>query len=747
MKIKNSNTDIVGGHMNKIGRVLWFGGYNKNTHKINDYGFIETNVGSTYFLHQSEVVSEGVLQEGDLVEFIPRNRKNNDNDKQEAQEVKIFLTAKELRSGDRDRLTSFVSEWIDQQSPEFLLQNLNELPYWTLTLEPLLKKVSSWLSGLPFSEQHKYKNAIPDTIKEQLNLWFLFTGDKFNSSFAAYWNNLSDDIELREECLEHWLHCFHQNTFERNCEVPLTNGIEGWIKKRYELSLTFPTNWIISEYYMMTGQKLQSLDSEVVDSPLKINLSISNAWKNLPPDFFKMLTTKVKNKESDLEIPFEAWALYLRHVKPTEYLVYWIKNLWKAETAEKRLTFFGLLGGNWLRCFKLHIDLGSNEVLLLWEDLMDLSVKGLWWEQLDTKGKCSWYILAFQKGYKNKDFLDSSPNDLLLHSFQLLYKHYLETENLNSSNWHSLLVDYYINLTKNGNEKALKDSKWLWPACEYNKCTYCEGKPWRMGNKDFSQIGSAYCPRTKKECVLASTERQKGARFRNYNNLPAHWIHWRMPEILNFLQIEPPYENTSSSAYVTRFGGWLNRLLELQERLKCRACHETMENDFKYSKDFTAKFSMTIATCKQLTPGDHDKEIYFNDCWNHRDCNKMIDSRDNLQKDKKDRSINPSLGKYRNYYLCIDCGAAKGPKHYPGYIHGKNKEKRWDYDNLHIHFKDWYYVPGDVCPKCGVEEMKRFSKNSSAQNTHAKCNNCLHTIQIPQVFLTVTELWDQHRKK
>lgn len=735
--------------MRELGKILWFGGYNKSSGKVNDYGFLETSAGTSYFVHQSAVLNEAVLQEGDLVEFIPRIRKKNGKDTLEAQEIKVFLTVTEFNNLGSNRLIQHVCEWIDQQSPDFLLRNLNVLPIWSYTLDPLLKKINNWLSQLPFTEKNKYKHAIPNRIKEKLNLWYLLDGEKFNSSFTTYWNTLTADTKLREQCLEQWLQCFYENTFEKSWEVPVTEALEGWVKKRYKLNLSFPKNWIINDFYMKTGIVTQSLDPDVVYNPLKIKLSISKAWKNLPPTFFEMIATKSKNGEIDLEIPIEAWALYLRHFKPTEYLVCWIKNRWKAETQEQKFTFFGLLGGNWLYRYKLHLDLGNKETLLLWEDLMDLSVKGSWWSQLDTMGKCSWYILAFQKGYKNKDFLDSNIHDSLLHSFQLLYKHYLGFGTFNSLNWHSIIQDYYIYLAKNGDEEALKESNWLWPSCEYDKCTYCEGKPWAMGNanKDISQIDTAYCPRTKKECALALTERQKGSRFKTYYNLPAHWIHWQMPEILSFLHVDPPYENTKSFTYVTRFGGWLNRLLEIQERLKCRGCYEPMINNFRYSKDFTARYSMTIATCYQHTPGNHDKNIYFNDCWNHHDCHKMIDSRDNPQRDMKDQSINPSLGTSRNYYLCIDCGAAKAPKYYPGYIYGTNKEERWDYANLHHHFKDWYYVPGDVCPKCGSEDMKRFSKGSSEKNTHAKCNKCSHTIRIPKVFLPVTESWEQYRKK
>lgn len=729
--------------MKEIGKISWFGGYNRQTDKINEYGFIEKQEGSSYFVHKSSVLDGAILQEGDLVEFTSKTRIKRGEETFEAQEVKVILTAIEFQSAGNDSLIQRLNEWIVLQSSDSIFDILKELPSWSYTSEILIEKVNKGLSTLSFRDQRMYKPFIPISIRQKLKRWYLLDGDAFNSTFACDWNALPEDFELKEHFYEQWLECYHQNDWNRKWEVQIPSGLKEWVRKRHKLSIPFPRNWNIAMAFTNSAVPVQRLDGTTMSASAFIELSISKAWKDLPSTFFELVATKARTKENNLVIPFEAWALYLRNVEPTEYLVHWIKNQWKDKTFHERLTFFSLLGDNWIEQYGLHADLGNREALLIWEESIDLSVKGAWWNQLSEEGKCSWYILAFQKGYRNLDFLDSDDAHPLLHSFQLLYKHYLGVEQLDSLKWNSFMQDYYISLANSNDENALKDSRWLWPACEFNNCTYCEGNPWAMGATNFNAIDSAYCPRTKKECPLTLNEGNKGARFRSYETLPHHWSHWRMPEILSYLQIVPPYQNTTSFAYITKFGGWLNRILELQERIKCRSCGSSMVNNFNYSKDFTARYSMTIASCKQASCANYQQKVYFNDCWNHEKCRKMIDSRDNPQRDMKDRSINPSSGAYRQYYLCIDCGAAKKPNDYPGYRHGRNQEKiKWDMDNLTHHFKKWYYVPGDTCAKCGSEDIVQLDKGA---NVDARCNSCFHRMRIPQVFIPILDTWRQFK--
>jgi len=60
----------------KSGLVKWFGGYNFQKEKENDYGFIQSMSDGDVFIHKNEIKSEGSLDEGDLIFFEIDKNKN-----------------------------------------------------------------------------------------------------------------------------------------------------------------------------------------------------------------------------------------------------------------------------------------------------------------------------------------------------------------------------------------------------------------------------------------------------------------------------------------------------------------------------------------------------------------------------------------------------------------------------------------------------------------------------------------------
>jgi len=60
----------------KLGLVKWFGGYNFQKEKENDYGFIQSMSDGDVFIHKNEIKSEGSLDEGDLIFFEIDKNKN-----------------------------------------------------------------------------------------------------------------------------------------------------------------------------------------------------------------------------------------------------------------------------------------------------------------------------------------------------------------------------------------------------------------------------------------------------------------------------------------------------------------------------------------------------------------------------------------------------------------------------------------------------------------------------------------------
>lgn len=228
------------------------------------------------------------------------------------------------------------------------------------------------------------------------------------------------------------------------------------------------------------------------------------------------------------------------------------------------------------------------------------------------------------------------------------------------------------------------------PLCQPKKVDYCEGKPWPTEEDKASgakKVSRAFCPRANKSCSLfePNTERNfsfglEGARL--YAECTQDWKDWSLLELLQATGVVPSLPDLKSDEYVQKLSGWINRLNEIRDRLKCSVCSQTMTPNDKYSKGL-ARYNMTVASCKK--GNGHDQNIYFNHCWA---CYKIIDSRESkIQLD--------------GLYICIHCGS--GAK------------------------KSLSYSQGDRCPKCGTAEMKQKEEGSR----FIQCSSCQHTIRLP----------------
>src|SRR5262249_31181808 len=125
--------------------------------------------------------------------------------------------------------------------------------------------------------------------------------------------------------------------------------------------------------------------------------------------------------------------------------------------------------------------------------------------------------------------------------------------------------------------------------------------------------------------------------------------------------------------------GWLNRLNEIRERLRCSYCGHLMKPRMKYAKNL-ARYNATVVNCDGGVGHDHD--IYLNHCWA---CRVIIDSPE-------------SPIRVDGFYLCVHCGSGNA--------------------------KSNIFTKGDGCPKCGAPEMR---------TSHRKCVcvSCQHTIRLP----------------
>jgi hypothetical protein len=179
---------------------------------------------------------------------------------------------------------------------------------------------------------------------------------------------------------------------------------------------------------------------------------------------------------------------------------------------------------------------------------------------------------------------------------------------------------------------------------------------------------------------------------------------WTVAEFLDALQI------TRYPAYVIgpmdlaiRLGAWLNRVLEIEERLRCRTCQELMTQDFEFAK-FDAVYRSTVLNCRH---GEgHDQNVYLSHCWNcsseKRAGLTFVDGRDcTIRFEHRD------YPRARNYLLCMECGA------------GPDKKATGDPGLSE------YELIGRLCPKCGVAVTKW-----RGTSMNRSCPSCNHQIRL-----------------
>ena len=254
-----------------------------------------------------------------------------------------------------------------------------------------------------------------------------------------------------------------------------------------------------------------------------------------------------------------------------------------------------------------------------------------------------------------------------------------------------LLIQYVVEQAQNSAESLTLEP--LLPHCQPKQVKYCEGRPWLTEEDkqlEASRASRAFCPRTKFSCSLFNPNKSEnfgssleGARL--YPECSQHWKDWSLLELLEAVGIMEIFpESQNQNDYVQKISGWVNRINEIRERLKCSVCRQMIPHNIEYAK-FLAKFRVTVFSCPQ---GDgHDQNIYLNECWA---CGEIIDSRESKYFAKED-----------GYHICIHCGS--GTK-------GSN-----------------IYTQGDSCPNCDTPAMAV----SQWHNRRRQCCSCKHSIRLP----------------
>lgn len=653
----------------QVGIVDWFKGLNKKTNKENDYGFIRTTENSSVFVHESSLICEGLAKD-DVVWF----NIINDNKTNRPKAVNVTKLA-------TDNFSELETVILKLQNGQFI-ETIKLLKGVLINIESLFselvwkrliylregRKVIETQSLLIYLVQEFKKAHSLDVLrifKETLN------EERYLSSKCnSYWNkiemyhftqidafpyeilpyNLQKQYltiyaarnlqDLQPESLQR-IYDLLGLPFDPFADFMLKNGncelIDKYRKNLKLLKLNEPDLVCSIRNY---DDKVHILSSYLSDEDLLMK-------KNLIA-FLLQLVEKEPETASALPNTLKKESVFYRHLPPIEQ----VQIIWDCNDIDQIFRFVRLLRD-------------EAKILLF-------------------------YKMSFEKNYKKDilEALDKCKNRLVSSIFRLFQCINLHGEEKGRffESFHQYLVHHFIDLIEANDKEYINIADRLFPICPMGVVNYCEARIWK------ENVGYAYCPRYKRKCTYHNkysnrmSSEKYGAKIEADNDLD--WTEWSLQEFLYSLRIEPSNlggELRNPEEYVNRIGGWINRTIELKERLKCSHCKTPFKSNLTYAKNL-AVYNPTVFHCiHRLNSEPHDNDTYISHCWA---CQKVIDSRDGSHR-------------YENYYLCVECGS--GP------------------------VKSQTFTQSDICPNCGEKRMVKSNHHRRGYS----CRKCNHDIIIP----------------
>ena len=334
----------------------------------------------------------------------------------------------------------------------------------------------------------------------------------------------------------------------------------------------------------------------------------------------------------------------------------------------------------------------EEKILFIW-NWPENEIKAFW-PNLSLRGRIL-FIFRAAVEKRSLEFLAGLEKNKLIASALLIHDGD-DPQNRRFERAHNLFQDFVIGQAWDNTDPI--DLHGYLPLCRMGIVAYCEVKPWRDDedqHRSDGRVSRTFCPRYKQACEFIRPEdvnqrfsgpvKQKegpyGARL--YPEPSLDWRNWSLLELIEATHVKTAIPGQIFTEYVQKLGGWVNRLNEIRERLKCSVCGELMRPDMEYPRSL-ARYMVTRVSCRHGM--GHDQNIYLNHCWA---CREIIDSRE-------------SSIRHENYYLCIHCGS--GLQRSPT------------------------YTQGDICPKCGKANCMAMDP---AHQRSMTCSECGHTIRLP----------------
>lgn len=619
--------------MRYYGEVKHFGGFNNKTRNFNDYGFI-TNIGDKqleykdiYFHKEELLFSQSKVEEGLLVTFeLDIDNRNRCS----AKFIQMLENEENLQVIERCLGSKYPSVWLS------VLKNYSKLVPLNKGIEIAEKR----LSTVTFGETINIRNYIPS---------------KYYSNSRTIRNHLTprDRLSICSQLL--------------NIEK-----LSSTAKKEILAELTD----LISE---------NNFSEDILFNKIPKNLFVENEFLRSKISPFKYLICLLDISKSIGELSLEIKSVIKENNYSQIFIDEVVKKINSEEEIEELIQILDDIPEDKriVKLQNLNTKLVNNPILfnylppiekfnMLWNK-NESEVKELWLK-LDYKTKLL-YLFRKAKNDLKIDFLSNveEVHPIIRAVMKIIWvkdKNNLKSTVFNQS--HQLIQDYIIDIAWKLNTD-IKLSPLL-PECPFGYVKYCEGKPWERDGEDC-----VFCPRKNDNCDF-ETDRSK---FKIYPNRELSWDKWTLLELFDYSNITPEVNNLyDPEQYVNRLSGWINRLDEIRERLKCTVCGKALLSNYKYSKNL-AVYNSTVFYCQCGTSSNQN--VYISHCWA---CREIIDSREDNHK-------------LEEYYLCLKCGS--GPK------------------------SSSNYMQGSMCPKCGSNRLN----NTDLYNRDYQCMRCGHSIHIP----------------
>ena len=691
--------------MKSVGYIIWFGGYNRKLGKPNDCGYIKSQeYGELYFNQRKilcqpkeltsntwvcfELIGNGKQISIVNVELLIREAVQNISNSSVALAAHSLLA---MDSKNRDvfyislpaihatSLKSYIIENYNfsfEKALQYTEMMITEVRLKKRDAEALLSQVEFYCDLFKFHENqiasYNFGLSLPPSIFCNNRLVDKLTPKVVLRLLARY------DERIKKKYIDVIKYCIHQLIINLNDKIePISvyskvlSIINAWP------SMIFYDSKIVAslqKLFLITGEKkiLKILPPQVRCNDDVVNCLIQSLKDNGDVQAAMLLPEHIRTREDVVDSLIEILQTTgddriiqlipagLRNSKKViDYLVKTLKT-----SGDRRL--LNLIPENLHYSKEVYPFLSSSKQA---EYLLNLSLERFkpYWGLSTDNCKKEYLMSKVKLGEHIPDIIFCGDDSIHAALYQLSKARSLQFFEV----LHRRIQDFVIMQAWDITPINLD---WLLPECDKGIVTYCEGKLWPCDKAPHR----VYCPRTKRSCNSERVWPQMDLPIRK----------WSITEILSYFNIQPRLSDVKrSEEYAARLGGWLNRLNEIRERLKCRGCGGPLVSNMKYSSNL-AIFNATVFSCK-MNGIDHDKNIYISHCWA---CGKVIDSRVDSVKDKD------------NFYLCLQCGS--GSKRNDG-------------------------VQGKLCPKCGDSRMyiSKFKLNNMY------CPKCKHEINPPHKSL------------